>query len=365
MTRFDEWVLRDPDCAAYWPLRSDLRDLKAGNDLIAADVLNGRGDFTTNADAFWTLDAGWSISGGTANVNIAPGAARSMIRNASILITGKTYLISFTVSSYVSGGIRFRLGTTDSDIVSANGKYEILVTANATNPVQVYGTSALGANLSIDNLIVRESYFGDFSSIPGSCTFNGISNCLQTTQTLNLSTKNKVSIIAQVLWKDYDLVNNEAIVEFGSSITVNTDCFKLGTGGADSDELAMYVHGNVGVAEHGILPTASLVNDRKFHSLIATGNMSTNPDALLLMIDGSQRTAGAVSAANNTGNYGNRYVFVGARAGISQFTNVALNSIAILSRPITSQDEAMMIHMLLNDKYSLPRRLLSFSGARG
>ena len=63
-------------------------------------IING--DFDNDSD--WTKGTGWTISGGTAN-SVASGGSSYLSQN-SILNSGNTYKITFTISNYVSGDLK-------------------------------------------------------------------------------------------------------------------------------------------------------------------------------------------------------------------------------------------------------------------
>ena len=117
------------------------------------EVVNG--DFAT--DTNWSKGAGWSIGGGTANVNYATFADMYQTIGSSV---GKSYKITFEVSNYVSGGVVLLLGyggTSKTVEAYANGVYESYVTVNPTGSANLYiSTIVTNTNLSIDNVSVKE-----------------------------------------------------------------------------------------------------------------------------------------------------------------------------------------------------------------
>jgi hypothetical protein len=114
-------------------------------------VVNG--DFATDSD--WTKQSGWSISGGKANANTTGAAA---LFQDSGLVVGTPYFFEYTVSNYVSGGVRFEIGTNVfSEDVSSNGvQTGVLIPTNSTDNRPLFRSRG-GFNGSIDNISVKQA----------------------------------------------------------------------------------------------------------------------------------------------------------------------------------------------------------------
>jgi len=114
------------------------------------------GDFSTGA--VWVPGVGWVIAAGIATVTL-PATASSLAQPVSI-ITGRTYLSTFVLSSYVGGSVRVRLqnsGMNAGNQVSffANGACTALLTASATaNEFAFFVPNSL-ASLSVDSVSLR------------------------------------------------------------------------------------------------------------------------------------------------------------------------------------------------------------------
>ena len=110
------------------------------------------GSFDTDSD--WSLN-GWNISGGTANND---GVNTGNINQNIGLQQNKFYKISITITNYVSGALKVRLGTgTQIEVGSANGEYTLYLENTTTNPnIRFYPDATLNFNGSIDNCSVRE-----------------------------------------------------------------------------------------------------------------------------------------------------------------------------------------------------------------
>ena len=114
-------------------------------------VVNG--DFATDSD--WTKDTGWTISGGLLNCNTTTSNnTRQLISSYS---TSKVYLITYTVSNYVSGGVRIDLGYNNGTTRTANGTYTqqmSFVDSGAFNGyLRIFSNGA--SNLKIDNVSLQ------------------------------------------------------------------------------------------------------------------------------------------------------------------------------------------------------------------
>jgi uncharacterized protein (TIGR02145 family) len=111
-------------------------------------VVNG----TFDADASWTKEAGWTISGGTA---IATSAANDFTIYQSVGATiGKVYKIVYTISSITSGGLKATLGSTSLSTTrtTANTYTEYVVAQSASLQIRAVGTTSA----VIDNVSIKE-----------------------------------------------------------------------------------------------------------------------------------------------------------------------------------------------------------------
>ncbi len=121
-----------------------------GNDLVT------NGSFATNSD--WTLETGWTISGGTAN--FSGGTGNKAMYQAVGITNGKTYKIQYTVSSISAGQVAVRFG-------GMSGVDEITATIIGTYTGYITATGSANGNIhiedndnnfvgSIDNISVQE-----------------------------------------------------------------------------------------------------------------------------------------------------------------------------------------------------------------
>ena len=108
-------------------------------------ILNG--DFAT--DSNWVKGAGWTISGGEANCN--SGSSTELYQ--SLAVSGKTYKITFTITSYTSGQIAARAGGITGVVRTSIGTFTDTITANGTQ-LGVFNSGGFVG--SIDNVSAVE-----------------------------------------------------------------------------------------------------------------------------------------------------------------------------------------------------------------
>ena len=115
------------------------------------------GDFATDSD--WNKGAGWSISGGKLR---AGDVDNINAFQAQVFTNGKTYKVTYTISDYTKGSVRFQFGgggdTVNGQINSSNGVYTeyILATVNHTSARFRGQSTDEGFTGSIDNVSVKE-----------------------------------------------------------------------------------------------------------------------------------------------------------------------------------------------------------------
>jgi hypothetical protein len=127
-------------------------DKSKGLVLGPENVVNG----TFDADSNWTKGTGWTIAGGVASANIAAGVN---LDQSLTTTTNKSYVVTFTITSYTSGGIRARLtgaANISGAVRSAVGTYTEIFHATATNSVFRMVDGGGGFVGSIDNISVKE-----------------------------------------------------------------------------------------------------------------------------------------------------------------------------------------------------------------
>ena len=123
-------------------------------ELGSEEVVNG--DFATDSD--WGKQAGWTISGGSANSNNG-GSYKSISQSGMPFQVGKSYKVSCEVSNYVSGGIVFNVGGFNlSQVFTENGVHTQIIQASnpSTNTYLYIESRASGFEGSVDNVSVVE-----------------------------------------------------------------------------------------------------------------------------------------------------------------------------------------------------------------
>ena len=118
----------------------------AGSELIV------NGDFATDSD--WTISGGnTEILNGKLNFDNV-GNYSTSISNSATVVSGKTYLVEYTISNYVSGSSQMRLGSQFGVSRNSNGTFSEYIVANSTL-IRLYPSSD-NTTLSIDNVSVKE-----------------------------------------------------------------------------------------------------------------------------------------------------------------------------------------------------------------
>lgn len=126
-----------------------LRD--AGGGLIGPELVTN-GDFSS--DTWWSKDATVTISGGTANFASTP--ASSGIFRPGLLTVGKTYAITYTISSLSAGAVRVVAGSNAGSVRSSAGTYTDLVVCASSGQFYLQAFSGSPTTGAIDNVSVRE-----------------------------------------------------------------------------------------------------------------------------------------------------------------------------------------------------------------
>lgn len=135
--------------------------LTTQSSVLAGDyVVVDRQDLVTNgtfdSDTYWSKDTYWTISSGTANI-VSTSTVQYLTQSSpSSSISGKVYVITGEISNYVSGNLTVRFNSSySSTSASGNGKFTLLVTANANNAVfRMYASPY--SSFSIDNISVKQ-----------------------------------------------------------------------------------------------------------------------------------------------------------------------------------------------------------------
>jgi len=112
-------------------------------------VING----TFDTDTDWAKEAGWTISGGTANA----AATTGFLQQDGILTIGKTYLVTYTVSAFTAGSVRVLCGSTGTGATQiGTGTFAEELVCGGDSNLYIDGVTSL--TCSIDNVSVKEKF---------------------------------------------------------------------------------------------------------------------------------------------------------------------------------------------------------------
>ncbi len=118
-----------------------------------SEDLISNGEFTDNADD-WSLALGWSWSAGKICWHESAFGTYAT-QSIPSLVTGKTYIVKFTVSGYTSpGSVTPVLGGTAGASIQLDGEYSVLIECGATTDFSFF---AIGQDGCIDNVSIFES----------------------------------------------------------------------------------------------------------------------------------------------------------------------------------------------------------------
>jgi uncharacterized protein (TIGR02145 family) len=111
-------------------------------------VING--DFTIATG--WTSGTGWTIGSGVATAIASSG---SLSQNTAIPAANKYFKVTYTISTYTSGSVKFQLegGIANGTVRNSAGTFTDIVKSTAAGALYIVGTSFTGV---IDNVSVQE-----------------------------------------------------------------------------------------------------------------------------------------------------------------------------------------------------------------
>ena len=123
--------------------------------VVYGDELVTNGTFDTDSD--WDKQNGWSITNGEAVY--ATGTGREILQISIPTVAGKTYKVEFDITSRVVGAVgAYSLESVQNSATykSTVGPYERFLTATGSVMALRIRTSTVSANLSIDNVSLKE-----------------------------------------------------------------------------------------------------------------------------------------------------------------------------------------------------------------
>jgi len=180
--------------------------------LVLGPELVTNGNFSSGGTG-WTFGAGISISGGAANYG--PSASANLENNAAGFVSGKTYLVTFTVSSLTSGSISPWIRGTYGLAVSSNGTYSRYVVAGSG--ADLFLLSGVGCTATVDNVSVK-LIPGNHATQPTAGwlpLFSARKNQLQKTEVLSAGSWTKQASVT--------VTDNAVIAPNGSMIGTQVD----------------------------------------------------------------------------------------------------------------------------------------------
>lgn len=116
--------------------------------LVLGSELVTNGDFASGSTG-WVVPAGWAIGSGVATAT----TTNASLLSSSSVTAGRTYRVSFDVTSYTAGTLYVRVGTGAAQTVTGAGSKVLYLTATNTAGLEFYGGVI---TLSLDNISVKE-----------------------------------------------------------------------------------------------------------------------------------------------------------------------------------------------------------------
>lgn len=194
---------------------------------------------------------------------------------------------------------------------------------------------------------------------PTAALFDGVSQQLQSSATIDLTATNKASLLMLVKFVAYDLAAVKIAAEFGN-IGTTAGSLNLSTlGNVANDPLVSGLRGNVGACQAAHNYPGHGVADGNYHLLVGTYDMSLATNEACIYIDGTLRTADSyLSNNNNTANFGNLTFYLAARGGASNFANIAVDTVALFSA-VPTADEMLAFYNAIADKRGIWGRTIA------
>ena len=253
----------------------------------------------------WSFGSGWSMGDGVVSLNSPTGNLDQSLTATS----GSKYRVTFTISNYVSGDIRWRFTGTSNEngtLRSANGTYTEEITL--TNSQSIFRFPATGGVMDIDNVSVVE-VLGDKPRIDYSDSSTEPSLLLEP-QSTNLITYSED--FANAAWSKIGntVVTSNTVISPNGTLNGSTVSGLSGTGTNDlrfvkSENTAnntytysVYLKGSGTVRiqlsngiDQGFDDTITLTSSWKRHFLTCTFNSTTTPSLTANLDDLNGQTA--------------------------------------------------------------------------
>jgi hypothetical protein len=124
---------------------------RGGLENLGAELVTNGG---FDSDTWWTKSTNVTISGGLANYNTV--ALNNGVFRSGVVTAGKFYVVTFTVASFSSGGVRVYTGGNRTSTYAATGTYRVFCLAGSSDTQIIFEATSAGTVLALDNISVRE-----------------------------------------------------------------------------------------------------------------------------------------------------------------------------------------------------------------
>ena len=289
-------------------------------------------DSTLAEPSKWNTGAapGISVSGNKLIFNNVKAYHASVTSPLSTKLTsGKRYLLSYTISEYVSGAVRAQLtggASISTTSFNKNGRVSLVVTATTRHSLIGFQSVAAGTKLNISEVYLQE--ITGYLTGQNYLQFDGVDDFLQTNN-IDFTATDKVSLFAGVQ-RLSDATNYQAIVDFGVNPTASNGSFSMiATGVSVGAGFTFESRGTVWAS-------------KKFNYSFAQGNAVICGKAdilnkiLHIQINSAQGQQGLIN--QGTGNYSNYPLYIGRRGGTSLPFNGHLYSLIGIGRLTTDSE---------------------------
>jgi hypothetical protein len=124
---------------------------RGGLENLGAELVTNGG---FDSDTWWTKSTNVTISGGLANYNTV--ALNNGVFRSGVVTAGKFYVVTFTVASFSSGGVRVYTGGNRTSTYAATGTYRVFCLAGSSDTQIIFEATSAGTVLALDNISVKE-----------------------------------------------------------------------------------------------------------------------------------------------------------------------------------------------------------------
>lgn len=270
----------------------------AGAEVLGTELVTN-GDFTSATG--WTQQAGWTISAGVLNGNVAAAAFTNAFSTVA-LTAGKAYKVTYTITSYTSGAVRagFYGGTgvfgASQAAVGTFSEVIVAVTGNASAGFQGQGAGFVGI---IDNVSVKEVIIA----------------------------ADEITVVAGV----------RKLSDAATGIVVELTGSSVGNNGAFYITAPQTAADNTGFGSKGTAAAiASASGIASPASAVISGQGKISTDTAIQRRNGVQ--VSSVATDQGTGNFSNAIVYLFRRGGTSVSANVVCTSLLAINRLLPTAD---------------------------